>query len=174
MKLVADARGKHLGHAPVRLEVEYSDFQTLKVAVLNLQPDWGVTQVFPSGIGDQFHPIEPDREETIDLRASLPSGYAECRDQLKAFATVEPVNFRVLELPTLDQPIGRSDAKRGGPASPQPNPLQELLETLTADPPAGRPVTRNVSMTGLPGHEWTTAQVELRVVPRNVAPTHPS
>ena len=40
--------------------------QPLNVTVLDLQPDWGISQVFPAGQGDWFVQLEPGREATAE------------------------------------------------------------------------------------------------------------
>jgi hypothetical protein len=152
------------GHTPTLRAGEWTGVriknaaaQTLNVTVLDLQPDWGVSQVFPSGHGDHFVEFEPGQELVIPLKAGLPAGYEEGRDVVKVFATVSTTNFRWLELPALDQPLKRSASTVGtkGPA----NPLEQLMAAFTAD----QPPTRNLVPAAYPSHGWTTVQVEVNV-----------
>lgn len=138
----------------LRIKNDFS--QALNVTVFDLQPDWGATQVLPSGAGDLFIEFDPGQEMLIPLRAHLPEGYHEGTDVIKVFATIGTTNFRWLELPSLDKPLERSAAVRT--RSPT-NPLENLLAAVTAD----KPRTRNLIPAAYPSKEWITAQVEVRV-----------
>jgi hypothetical protein len=127
----------------------------LNITVLDLQPDWGITQVYPLGASDYFVALDPEQELIIPLRGDLPSGYTEGADTLKIFATVGSANFRWLALPALDQPLQRKGATRGKPG----NPLEELLEAIASE----QPHTRNLIPAAFPSKEWVTAEVEVRV-----------
>jgi hypothetical protein len=126
----------------------------LNITALDLQPDWGISQIYPSGAG-YFEPLDPGQEVLLPLQASLPPGYAEGTDVIKVFATVGTTNFRWLELPALDQEPRRSAMTRGGPAGP----LEELLAQVTAE----EPKTRNLNTAVFPSWEWAAGQVEVRV-----------
>ena len=152
------------GHSPtlkvdewtfVRIRNESS--QVLNVTVLDLQPDWGVKQVYPAGPGDYFVALDPGQEQILPLQASLPTQYKEGTDTVKVFATTRTTNFRWLELPSLDEPLKRSMEVRS--KSPE-NPLEQLLAAVTAD----RPPTRNLIPAAYPSGEWVTAQVEVHVL----------
>jgi len=129
----------------------------LNVTVLDLQPDWGITQVYPARAG-LFEPLDPGREIVLPLQGSLPEDYQEGTDVVKVLATLDTPNFRWLELPSLDKPIQPKSALRGvGP----PGPLDQLLAAVIEDgPPEG---TRNVSVYTSPSEGWVSAQVEVRI-----------
>lgn len=130
--------------------------QRLNITVCDLQPDWGIAQVYPSGEGDAFVAFEPGEEQILPLQASLPKGYAEGRDLVKVFATVETSDFHWLELPALDLPQLRSAAVvNRNPESP----LDQLMANFTADQPA----MRNLTPAAYPTYGWATAQVEIAV-----------
>ena len=151
------------GHTPALkigewtgLRIKNEAAQVLNVTVFDLQPDWGATQVYPPGAGDNFVAFDPGQEVVLPLRADLPAGYSQGTDVLKVFATLGTTNFRWLELPSLDQPLSRSAAVR----STQPhNPLEEMLAAFTAD----QPPTRNLVPAAYPSKEWITAEVEIRI-----------
>lgn len=138
------------------LRIKNNAQQRLNITVFDLQPDWGVSQVFPSSQGDYFVEFEPGQEVVIPLQAGLPERYDEGKDVLKVFATVETSNFRWLELPALDQPLRRSADVRG--RNPQ-SPLEQLMASFTAD----QPPTRNLIPAAYPSYGWVTAQVEVAV-----------
>ena len=135
-----------------KIRNDYSD--VVNVAVLNLQPDWGITQSQPRN--SQFISLDPGGEETVILNMSLPSGEQIGEDIFKVFATVGNANFRWLELPPLDQPILPPEARgvsRSGSA------LDELLMTFAAE----QPPTRNGNPVAFPSREWTTTQFGVKV-----------
>jgi hypothetical protein len=119
----------------VLVQVRNDSSQVLNITALDLQPDWGITQVYPSKSDKYSLPFEPGQKEILPLRASLPAGYTEGTDVVKVFATADSTSFRWLELPPLNHP---SDTVRGG------------LKT------------RNLSEASHLGGEWTTAQVSVK------------
>jgi hypothetical protein len=104
-------RPKAIGSLPVVLrnrewlflEIENRSSRILNVVVLDLQPDWGISQVFPGPRGGEFLPLDPDATKLISIHGFLPDGYEEGTDIIKIFATVGPPNFRSLLLPALNQ-----------------------------------------------------------------------
>ena len=138
------------------LRIKNASTGKLNITVVDLQPDWGISQIFPAGHGDYFVEFESGQEMIIPLEAGLPTGYEEGKDLIKVFATVTTSNFRWLELPALDQPLVRSIAVRGkAPA----NSLEELMSAFTAD----KPPTRNLVPAAYPSREWVVSQVEVNV-----------
>ena len=129
------------------------------MTILDLQPDWGVSQIYPSGTGAYFIPIDPGHEELFPLQVDLPSDYKEGKDVIKVFATLDHTNFRWLELPVLDQPVIRREITRGGGAGEPTNPLEQLMAAITKD----RPVTRHINSSATPSNEWTTANMEIKI-----------
>jgi hypothetical protein len=130
--------------------------QILNVTVLDLQPDWGVKQVYPSGPGDYFVSLDPGQEQILPLQGLLPALCKEGTDTVKVFATTGTTNFRWLELPSLDKPLKRGLEVRS--KSPG-NPLEQMLAAVAAD----QPPTRHLIPAAYPSQEWVTAQVEVRV-----------
>jgi hypothetical protein len=151
------------GHTPILkigewtgLRIKNLAAQKINVTVLDMQPDWGVSQVYPSGPGDYFVEFEPKQELVIPLQARLPQNYHEGKDVLKVFATIKTTSFRWLELPALDQPLVQNTVVRGtGPGSP----LEELMAAFTAE----QPPTRALVPAAYPSHGWTTIQVEVHI-----------
>jgi hypothetical protein len=131
--------------------------KVLNITVLDLQPDWGVSQIYPMNPGESFVPIDPDNETFVPLEVNLPDGYKSGKDIIKVFATLDQTSFRSLELPALDQPSTKTkEASRGNIPS---SPLEQLMATITKDKPA----TRNINLSSTPSREWTTAQIEINV-----------
>lgn len=129
----------------------------LNITVLDLQPDWGITQIYPADAA-AFLPLDAQRMVVRIFKAGLPSGYTAGTDVIKVFATVGSTNFRWLELPALDQP---RTATRSALAMPQ-NGLEALLAAVTER--AQGATFRNALLVTEPSTEWLTEQVEIRVV----------
>jgi hypothetical protein len=133
----------------VILRIKNRSPQVLNVTVLDLQPDWGIAQVHP--YNQDYDTLDPDAEVKVRLVAGLPEGYETATDLLKVFATVGPASYKWLELSPLDRP----HRPRGVPT----NPLEVLMAALTAEQPGARTMSPVVP----PSHDWSTAQVEVRV-----------
>jgi hypothetical protein len=138
--------------------------KVLNVTILDLQPDWGISQIIPASPGANFVPIDPDREEIFSLNIDLPSHYTEGKDILKVFATLDETSFRWLELTPIDIPPTQRSTTNvqswGSKSISQPtNPLEQLMASITND----RPVTRNVNPSATPGKEWTSTQIEVKI-----------
>ncbi len=153
-----------------RLQVNPADpndpSRILNITVLDLQPDWGVTQIFPASAA-AFDTVQPGQYLEIRLEAFLPPGYTETTDILKVFASQRTTNFRWLELPSLDQPMLPRRVARHA----QLDPLEQLLAALTADQslPTAEMKSRSIRvLTDTAADKpWAITQVELRVTMRN-------
>jgi predicted phosphodiesterase len=153
----------------VILRVQNLSKKAVNLTVLDLAPDWGISQVFPepdpeTGVAKDYELLEPGEENArvIPLRAWLPDGYQQGTDVIRTIATEEGASFRWLELPALDQPLERS--VRSGPA----NPLEELMTAFASDQ-----LTRHVVTLSAPkAKSWGTAEVEVRVRRPTIAHVH--
>ncbi|MEE8524849.1 MAG: caspase family protein [Thermoanaerobaculia bacterium] len=125
--------------------------QVLNFTVLDLQPRWSIRQIHP--LRGDYLVIEPAGELRLALQASLPPALEAGSDLLKVFATVDPTNFRWLELPTLDEPICQHRA------APPSNALEEILLALTE----GRPRLRDMTRATHASREWMVEEVEVRI-----------
>ena len=134
----------------------------LNITVLNLQSDWGITQIFPKGAGASDI-VQPGRSKELKLKTYLPEGYSEATDVLKVFATQKTTNFRWLELPVLDQ-APRSDRSARSAIT---DPLEKLMSAFTGDRAPSREdmMTRALEVISVSDEEktWTVAQVEMCV-----------
>ncbi len=150
----------------------------LNMVVMDLQPDWGVSQVHPLPWVSDWEPLDPGEERDFELRAELAPGSAsstgpttgagprsdpggtptEQVDVLKAFATVEPISFRWLTLPSVDRAGGPPDRPRHGTPTTA---LERLFALLSAGSAAERTL---VPGSGAPA-EWATTSLEMRIRP---------
>lgn len=129
----------------------------LNITVLNLQPDWGISQIYPADEA-AFLPLDPQREVIRIFRSWLPPNYTQGTDVLKVFATIGTTNFRWLQLPALDQPRA---ATRSGLTQPK-NALEALLASVAER--AQTSTFRNATLVTDPSTEWVTEQAEVTVV----------
>jgi hypothetical protein len=142
------------------LRIRNSSSKVLNVTVLDLQPDWGISQILPDDDFADFETLEPGAFKDITLEATLPAGYKEGKDLIKVFATVEPTSFQWLKLPSLDQvSLARSITARkprGG------NALETLMMALT-DETQLTMKTRNLNKIKSANSDWAVSQVEIHV-----------
>jgi caspase domain-containing protein len=129
--------------------------QVLKFVMLDLQPDWGITQIHPGEGGGAFLALDPGRVFVLPIQGQLPEGITDGTHLLKVFATLRTTDFHWLELPALNQPQTRHQVARGTAASP--------TEELFPAPRSDAPEPRGLITSSFPSQEWTTAQVEVRV-----------
>lgn len=126
----------------------------LNICVLNLQPEWGIEQIYPAGSA-HFHPLDPGEKVDLPLRTSVPSGAEEGVDVLKVFATRDAPTFGWLTLAPLDQPPV-SKGTRGAGMTPLEQFFAAVAEDGIPDP------TRSVTVYSNPSTGWTVEQVEIR------------
>jgi hypothetical protein len=143
----------------LRIQNNYSE--VVNITVLDLQPDWGITQIYPARAG-AFEPVDPRREIVLPLRVSLPKGYESGTDIIKVLGTLETTSFRWLELPALDQPDTSDSRLRGVPG----NPLEEFLSAFSSE----ESITRKVEIPMCANVEWVVHQVEIET--RRADPPH--
>lgn len=126
----------------------------LDFTVLDLQPDYGVSQLMPARGSLSLLALDPGEGKVVRIKAWLPSGIDEGTDVLKVFATRGAVSFRWLELAPLCQP-NQANAFRGSPK----NPLEKLFAQLAGT----SPVRGGLTPSEFPEEEWITAQMEVRI-----------
>lgn len=164
-QLTVDLTGADLdapGGAPVldvgesaTLHIKNNSPEVLNITIFDLQPDWGIRQVYPSDADSQI--LDPN--DSLDLPVtdvSLPEGYTEGVDTIKVFATLEGTSFRWLEMPALDQPQAERRQTRA-----VADPLEQLMAAFTADAPP--PNKRSFNLAAAPATTWAVAQLEFGV-----------
>jgi hypothetical protein len=128
--------------------------QALNIAVLNLESDWAIEQIYPRGQGELFITLDPGQKEVIPLKPSLEGDGDRVENTVKVFATVGAANFRWLELPSLDEQL-----KSKGFVTRSANPLEALFAAIDDE----QPKTRKLTVAASPSSEWTTKQVTLTI-----------
>ena len=138
----------------VFLSIRNNSRQALNVAVLNLDAEWAIEQILPTNKNEPFITLEAGREKILPLKAALDGKDDSVENTVKVFGTLDAANYRVLELPSLDEPLlsGRS-GMRGV------NPLAALLGAIDDE----QPKTRKLTVAASPSTEWTTKQVVLTI-----------
>jgi caspase domain-containing protein len=141
------------------LEVEPGDCAYLKItnrssrvlhlAVLDLEDDWSVTQVFPAADDSPFYALDRNGSHVLDLRADLGPGCTEGRDLIKIFGTTRATDYRWLQLSSLCSPRPQ-EATRGA------------TRGVGKDAPESRPPVGLVPQTAA-GKHWTVTTVELHI-----------
>jgi len=149
----------------VFIQVRNTAPTALNVAILDLQPDWGISQVLPPPSDSDWMPLDPGEDWLFPLRAQLPDGadctaggtQAEYVDVLMAVATIGPTSFRWLELPSIG--LAGRPASRTMAGSPM-TALERLFASLTM---GTLPARRNLVPPASESTTWTTASLELRI-----------
>jgi len=127
----------------------------LNITVLDLAPDWSISQIFPEGAA-AFEPLDPQGTFEFEFEAFLPDGSSEGLDTIKVFATRSATSFRWLQLPALDQPPPTQAISREAIRDP----LEALLASVTGE----NAITRAIRVTSSPQNRtWTTVNASLHV-----------
>lgn len=123
----------------VFIEVSNHSSRVLNLAVLDLQPDWGITQIFPKAKDVDFWPLDPRQTVTVQICGSLPEGLSEGTDTIKFLATLGSTSFRWLEMPAL---------------------ARQAQETSLAVTPHAK---RHMAVSIFASREWTVEKLEILV-----------
>lgn len=94
--LISHAKVEHEGIVEVLFQNNSEEI--LNLTVLNLQPLWGITHIYPPG--RDYETIDPRESKLFKLKMTLPEGASShtMSDTLKAFVTPEPTSFAALQM----------------------------------------------------------------------------
>ena len=141
----------------VRITNLYS--KPVNITVLDLQPSWAITQIYPSTDGTDFETLDGGQYLDLPLQMTIPESLKldanenSIVDTIKVFATIDSTSFLWLQLPDLDQ-----DQERDNRSSQPQNSLEELEAAVTALQHPWRLASRGKrNLT-----KWTTEQVMIR------------
>jgi len=153
--------------------------QSLKVAVLDIEPTWEVSQISIGGMGAPFFPLEKGAVQEVLLQLRVPDddAYEKTKEKIKVFAVQRGLaDFRWLMLPPLGEPSEKKGIKleeelRGmveesttrGEEPEGINPLNSLLAMIGADLDKAPDAMRSASVVVDPKQEWVTKQVQIIV-----------
>ncbi|MGL4503785.1 MAG: hypothetical protein ACRCU2_32290, partial [Planktothrix sp.] len=140
------------------LRIKNISSEILNIAVLDIQPTWGVSSLQLENQLKIYYPFDPNYEILHPLNFQLPNTekYNQAEETLKVFATLRPNDFRWLELPSLDEEI----VSRAG-LSRDDSPLGKLLTALGAEIPE---LTRAAVPIIDPSQEWTTKEIKITIL----------
>ncbi len=162
----------------VTLRLKNNGNQPLKVAVLDLEPTWEISQIPLGGFESPFLQVPPGGKEEMQLQMGLPDdpAYRESVEILKVFAIQNGLaDFRWLTLPALDKPPtargiqlnealkGQAQATRSMGGDSSINPLNDLLTMIGADMENAPTSTRSATLVRNPKDEWVTQQIQIVV-----------
>ena len=139
----------------VFLSIRNDSIQTLNIAVLNLDAEWMIEQILPSNKNEFFITLEAGQEKILPLNPILDEKDDSGENTVKVFGTLDAANYRVLELPSLDEPLPSGRGGRG-----VGNPLAALLGAIDDE----QPIKRRLTVAASPSTEWTTKQVIMTIV----------
>jgi Caspase domain len=135
----------------VFLSIRNDSMQVLNVAALSLDAEWAIEQFLPTN--ESFITLEPGCEKVVPLKPTLDGKDDSVENTVKVFGTLDAANYRVLELPSLDEPLLCGRGTRSG------NALAALLGAIDDE----QPKTRKLTAAASPSAEWTTKQVVLTI-----------
>lgn len=125
--------------------------QVLNVAALCFDAEWAIDLILPTN--ELFLTLEPRQEKILPLQPTLDGQDNSVENIVKVFGTLDAVNYQVLTLPSLDEPLPFGRGTRSG------NSLVALLGAIDEE----RPKTRKLTVAASPSTEWTTKQVILTI-----------
>jgi len=139
------------------LRIKNTSSQVLNIAVLDLEPNWAVSRIQLQRPEAVLYPFNPNQEILLPLNLTLPERYLNGGETIKVFATIRQNDFRWLELPSLDEEIGKKAEKldRGD------NPLGQLLAAVGAEVDRPPELTRAAVPIFDPSQEWTTKDIKI-------------
>jgi hypothetical protein len=139
------------------LRIKNTSSQVLNIAVLDLEPNWAVSRIQLQRPEAVLYPFNPNQEILLPLNLTLPEKYLNGGETIKVFATIRQNDFRWLELPSLDEEIGKKAEKldRGD------NPLGQLLAAVGAEVDRPPELTRAAVPIFDPSQEWTTKDIKI-------------
>jgi hypothetical protein len=138
--------------ATITVVFENNWTRSLNLTILDFQPLWGITQIYPQWM--EAEDVLPGRSVEIPLEMSVPEGLTStvAVDTLKAFVTFDRTVFKPLEREDIDMKTENVHA-----AAPRTDPrngdvsLQELLDHFA-------PNQRNARVTSSP-RPWETLEI---------------
>ena len=163
----------------VCLRLSNKGTQPLKIAVLDIEPTWEVSQIAVGGMEAPFFALDTGAVENVLLRLKVPDddAYKQSKETIKVFAVQRGLaDFRWLTLPPLDEPSETRGTKldealeevvtRSATRGDEPegiNPLNNLLAMIGADLDKVPNATRSASVVVDPRQEWVTKQIQIVV-----------
>jgi len=136
----------------ITIMFENNSDQAVYLAIFNLQPLWGITQIYPDMT--DYDEIGPYDSRELQVQVTRPPGIARTTvvDTIKAFVTLDRTSFRAMEREDIDiNPDTESPAVRSSSFS-----LQSLLDHLSTPVHLGPPQAS-------PTRIWETREISVRI-----------
>jgi hypothetical protein len=169
-----DYKDLKLKSGTIHLRIKNTDNQPLNIALFDLEATWAITLLPIQNQEAIFYTLAPGQSlmETLDLVIPEGEEYQDKKEIIKLFATRGTANFKWLELPSLDEDLGKRGLEldeslqqlvqtkgvtRGEPVI---SPLNKLLSQIGADVDDPLPVTRAVRPKPTPNADWIVKFVE--------------
>ena len=92
------------------LVVRNRSYLPVHFVLLDLQPDWGISQIVPDVLGSLR--VDAQSDHPIGLRSHLPERIEAGTDVLKVLAAEEPLDCRWMELPPLAEVVAGRSSRR--------------------------------------------------------------
>ena len=119
----------------VALRIQNNSNEIINIVVIDLQPDWGTTKLYPEGSTENFITMTQHSELFFPLQVNLPSDYNEGKDIIKIFIIGN--NFKIDE-----------------------HPLVKLISYLSTNKPINRDIVENLRSS----KEWMASQLEVKII----------
>jgi Caspase domain len=144
-KSFPDYNDLKLKSGTIHLRIKNTDDRPLNIALFDLEATWAITLLPIQNQEAMFYSLAPGQSlmEALDLVVPEGEGYQDKKEIIKLFATRGVANFKWLELPSLDEDLG----KRGLDLDES---LQQLVQTkgVTRGEPVISPLNKLLSQIG--------------------------
>lgn len=167
------------GTVCLRIKNNYS--RSLNIAILDLEPTWGISQIDIEEVDAPFYELDSGQTLDIDdLEFAAPEGdaYEQGKETLKVFAVKGLANFKWLTLSPLDEEqqsrgnldlelknkkedLATKGKKRGDELTIDP--LNNLLATIGADINEPPKITRSFRRKPNDNSEWVTKEIRVTI-----------
>jgi Caspase domain len=167
----ADVHDIKLKPGTVYLRIKNTDNQPLNIAILDIEATWAITALPIQNKDTVFYQIAPGQSLLEVMNLLIPEGeeYENKKETIKLFAVKGIANFKWLELPSLDEDLG----KRGGDLdeeihqvitarglTEEISPLNRLISQIGADINEPLQSTRALRPPATPNADWTIKTIE--------------
>jgi hypothetical protein len=159
----------------VYLRIKNTDNQPLNIAILDLEATWAITALPIQNKDTIFYQLVPGQSllEAMDLLIPEGDEYKNKKEIIKLFAVKGIANFKWLELPSLDEDLGRRGSEldaeiqqvittRGDTRglAEEISPLNRLISQIGADINEPLQSTRALRPPSTPNADWITKAIE--------------
>jgi hypothetical protein len=167
----ADVHDINLKPGTVYLRIKNTDNQPLNIAILDLEATWAITALPIQNKDTVFYQLAIGQSLLEPMNLLIPEGeeYENKKETIKLFSVKEIANFKWLELPSLDEYLG----KRGGKLDEEMHqvitardlaeeisPLNRLISQIGADINEPLQSNRALRPPATPNADWIVKTIE--------------